>query len=87
MGNFSKNVLLIYQVEFLYSLVRQVAGNNIVLWVDPLFVLIDPETNRLTILKLRKVYEKANKVLVINRDLMKIRSNQTEQTLQLLYFE
>ena len=36
MGNSSKNALPTCQVKFLCNLARQVAGNDAVLWVDPL---------------------------------------------------
>jgi hypothetical protein len=87
MGNSSKNALPTCQVEFLCNLVRQVAGKDAVLWVDPLSVPIDPETKRIAIAKLRTVYEEAYKVLVIDRDLVKVGSDQTEQVLQLLCSE
>ena len=83
MGNPSKNALLMCQVELLFDLVRQVAGEDAVLWVDSLSVPIDPETKRIAIAKLGNVYEEAYKVLVIDKDLMKVGSDRKEQILQL----
>lgn len=49
MGNSFKNSLPTCQIEFLFDLVRQVAGRDAVLWIDPLSVPIDPEAKRIAI--------------------------------------
>jgi hypothetical protein len=68
-------------------LVEQVAGSDAILWIDTLSVPIEPDTKRIAISKLRTVYTEASKVLVIDKDLMHVGSDENEQILQLLSSE
>jgi len=83
LGNNSKNELPSCQVNFLYKAVRKVAGDDAILWIDTLSVPIEEDAKRIAISKLREVYTDASKVLVIDRDLMQVGSDQTERILQL----
>jgi hypothetical protein len=87
LGNSSENELPSCQVDFLYKSVRKVAGDDAILWIDTLSVPIEQSAKRIAISKLRKVYTDASKVLVIDRDLMQVGSDQIERILQLLSSE
>jgi hypothetical protein len=87
LGNHSKNELPSCQVGFLLDLVMQVAGKEAILWIDTLSVPAERERKRIAIAKLRTVYAKARKVLVIDKDLMRVGSDENEQILQLLSSE
>lgn len=83
LGNPTMNELPSCQLRFLCDLVKRLGGEDAILWIDALSIPIDPEAKRIAISKLRRVYSEASKVLVIDKDLMQVGSDQTEQILQL----
>ena len=87
LGNPTMNELPLCQVRFLCELGKRLGGEDAVLWIDTLSVPIDPEAKRVAIFKLRRVYSEASKVLVIDKDLMQVGSDQTEQIMQFLSSE
>ncbi len=85
MGNDRTNELPSCQLHFLFDLVKRLGGEETFLWIDTLSVPArDQEAKRLAISKPRRVYSEASKVLVIDKDLMQVGSDQTEQIMQLL---
>lgn len=87
LGNPHKNELPSCQIDFLAHLVRAVAGNEAALWIDTLSVPIEKDCKLLAISKLRSVYSGAACVLVVDRDLLEVGSDKTEQMLQLICSE
>ena len=77
-GNFNMNELPSCQLRFLCELVQRLGGKDAILWID---VSIEEEAKRIAISKLRRVYSEASKVLVIDKDLMQVGSDQTMQLL------
>jgi hypothetical protein len=87
LGNPSKNALPLCQIQLLFKQIRAIASPDVVLWIDTISVPIKPKWKSKAIRKLRDVYSKANKVLVIDRHLQQVASNWLEQCLQLLASE
>lgn len=87
LGNPSKNALPLCQIQLLFKRIRVIASPDVVLWIDTISVPIKPKWKTTAIRKLRDVYGKASKVLVIDRHLQQVNSNWLEQCLQLLASE
>jgi hypothetical protein len=87
LGNPSKNALPLCQIQLLFKRIRAIASLDVVLWIDTISVPIQPQWKTTAISKLRDVYSKANKVLVIDCHLQQVDSNWLEQSLQLLASE
>ncbi len=70
LGNDRANELHSCQLRFLFSLVKQLGGEDVILWIDTLVVpATNLEAKRIAISKLRRVYSEASKVLVIDKKL------------------
>lgn len=85
LGNDKINELPSCQLHSLFNSIKRLGGDDVILWIDTLCVpATDQEAKRLAILKLRQVYSEASKVLVIDKHLMQVGSDPTEQIMQLL---
>lgn len=87
LGNANVNELPSCQIQFLFQLLKQLHGEVIILWIDTLSVPIEPESKRIAISMLRRVFTEASKVLVIDKHLMQVGTDRTEQIMQLLSSE
>ena len=91
LGNPSYNELPSCQVGFLVDSIERIAGGNSLLWIDTLSVPIDSnstrDAKRAAIAKLHAVYSEASRVLVIDKDLLRVGSDPTERILQLFCSE
>lgn len=87
LGNPTANALPVCQIKLLFQLIKAISTSDVVMWIDTLSVPIVLEYKRLAILRLRDVYKKASKVLVVDRHLLQTGPHWLERRLQLLCSE
>jgi hypothetical protein len=87
MGNSKANALPLCQIKKLWEFVEELGPHSSALWIDTISVPVSEEWKRLAISKLREVYSTAAKVLVVDRDLLKVGDHWLERRFQVLASE
>lgn len=84
LGNPAQNALPNCQLQFLFDAVEELQPKEQVLWIDTISVPVDPEWKRIAIMQLRMVYQRASKVLVLDKHLQQVGGHWLERRLQVL---